>query len=133
MALNYTEKVMDHFLHPRNIGEIENPDGYAEVGSPVCGDMLSFFLKVGKNEKNEDIISDVKYLSFGCASNIATASMMTEQVIGKTIEDAKKFKFKEIVDDLGGLPEQKLHCSVLAVQGLQKAIKDYEEKNYKKI
>lgn len=128
MALNYTEKVMDHFLHPRNIGEIENPDGYAEVGSPVCGDMLSFFLKVGKNEKNEDIISDVKYLSFGCASNIATASMMTEQVIGKTIEDAKKFKFKEIVDDLGGLPEQKLHCSVLAVQGLQKAIKDYEEK-----
>ena len=128
MALNYTEKVMDHFLHPRNIGEIENPDGYAEVGSPVCGDMLSFFLKVGKNEKNEDIISDVKYLSFGCASNIATASMMTEQVIGKTIEDAKKFKFKEIVDDLGGLPEQKLHCSVLAVQGLQKAIKNYEEK-----
>jgi len=128
MALNYTEKVMDHFLHPRNIGEIENPDGYAEVGSPVCGDMLSFFLKVGKNEKNEDVVSDVKFLSFGCASNIATASMMTEQVIGMKIEDAKKFKFKEIVDDLGGLPEQKLHCSVLAVEGLQKAIKNYEEK-----
>lgn len=128
MALNYTEKVMDHFLHPRNIGEIENPDGYAEVGSPVCGDMLSFFLKVDKNKKGEDIIMDVKFLSFGCASNIATASMMTEQVIGMKIEDAKKFKFKEIVDDLGGLPEQKLHCSVLAVEGLQKAIKNYEEK-----
>ena len=128
MALNYTEKVMDHFLHPTNIGEIENPDGYAEVGSPVCGDMLSFFLKVGKNEKNEEVILDVKFLSFGCASNIATASMMTEQVIGMKIEDAKKFKFKEIVDDLGGLPEQKLHCSVLAVEGLQKAIKNYEEK-----
>lgn len=128
MALNYTEKVMDHFLHPRNIGEIKDPDGYTEVGSPVCGDMLSFSIKVGKNENNEDILLDLKFLSFGCASNIATASMMTERVIGMKIEDAKKFKFKEIVDDLGGLPEQKLHCSVLAVQGLQKAIADYEGK-----
>lgn len=129
MALNYTEQVMDHFLHPRNIGEIKDPDGFAEVGSPVCGDMLSFYLKVGENEKKEKIIQDIKYLSFGCASNIATASMMSEQVIGKTIEEAKKFKFQAIVDDLGGLPQQKMHCSVLAVQGLQKAIKNYEDKN----
>jgi len=129
MALNYTEQVMDHFLHPRNIGEMKDPDGFAEVGSPVCGDMLSFFIKVGKNAEGEKILEDVKFLSFGCASNIATASMMSEQIIGKTIEDAKKFKFQAIVDDLGGLPQQKMHCSVLAVQGLQKAIKDYEEKN----
>lgn len=131
MALNYTEQVMDHFLHPRNIGEIKDPDGFAEVGSPVCGDMLSFYLKVGENEQKEKIVEDVKFLSFGCASNIATASMMTEQVIGKTIEEAKNFKFQTIVDDLGGLPQQKMHCSVLAVQGLQKAIKNYEEKNVK--
>jgi nitrogen fixation NifU-like protein len=131
MALNYTEKVMDHFLHPRNVGEIENPDGYAEVGSPVCGDMLSFFIKVGRNDKGEDVINDIKYLSFGCASNIATASMLTEEIMGKTLEDAKKLKFKQIVDDLGGLPQQKFHCSVLAVEGLQKAIEDYENKNKK--
>lgn len=131
MALNYTDKVMDHFLHPRNIGEIENPDGYAEVGSPVCGDMLSFFIKIGKSDNGDEIISDVKFLSFGCASNIATASMMTEEVIGMKLEDAKGFKFKQIVEDLGGLPEQKLHCSVLAVEGLQKAIKNYEEKKLK--
>ena len=129
MALNYTEQVMDHFLHPRNIGEIKDPDGFAEVGSPVCGDMLSFYLKIGENEKGEKIIQDVKYLSFGCASNIATESMMSEQIIGKTIEEAKKFKFQAIVDDLGGLPQQKMHCSILAVQGLQKAIKNYEDKN----
>lgn len=121
MALNYTKKTIDHFRHPKNIGSIKNPDGQGEVGNMVCGDQLSFFLKVEKGK-----IKDVKFLSFGCASNIATASIMTERVKGLTIEEAKKFKWAEIVDDLGGLPQQKIHCSVMAVEGLKKAIADYE-------
>lgn len=101
---------------------MERPDGFAEIGNMVCGDQLNFYLKV-KNGK----VQDVKFLSFGCASNIATASIMTEKVKGMTVEEAKNFKWKEIVDDLGGLPQQKIHCSVMAVEGLQKAIKDYEK------
>ncbi len=122
MSLNYTKKVINHFLHPKNIGEIKNPDGHAQVGNPVCGDMLDFFIKV-KDGK----ITDIKFLSFGCASNIATASIMTEAIKGKTIEQAKKFDWNKIVKDLGGLPRQKIHCSILAVEGLQKAIKNYEK------
>ena len=123
MALNYSKKVMDHFLHPRNIGEMEDADGYAEVGNPVCGDQLGFYIKV-KGGK----ISDVKFLSFGCASNIATASILTEEVKGMKVEDAKKYDWNKIVKDLGGLPKQKVHCSILAVDGLKKAIEDYESK-----
>ena len=127
MALNYSKKVMDHFLHPRNIGEMKKPDGYAEVGNPVCGDQLGFYIKV-KDGK----ISDVKFLSFGCASNIATASILTEEVKGMKVEDAKKYDWNKIVKDLGGLPKQKVHCSILAVDGLKKAIEDYENKLEKK-
>jgi nitrogen fixation NifU-like protein len=123
MPLNYSKKVMDHFLHPRNIGKMEKPDGFAEVGNPVCGDQLSFFIKV-KGGK----ISDVKFLSFGCASNIATASMLTEKVKGMKIETAKKYDWNKIVKNLGGLPTQKIHCSILAVEGLKKAIENYEKK-----
>ena len=123
MPLHYSKKVMDHFLHPRNIGEMKNPDGYAEVGNPVCGDQLGFYIKV-KDGK----IKDVKFLSFGCASNIATASILTEEVKGMKIEDAKKFDWNKIVKDLGGLPKQKIHCSILAIDGLRKAIEDYESK-----
>ena len=123
MALHYSKKVMDHFLRPRNIGEIKKPDGYAEVGNPVCGDQLGFYIKV-KDGK----IKDVKFLSFGCASNIATASILTEEVKGMKIEDAKKFDWNKIIKDLGGLPKQKIHCSILAIDGLKKAIKDYESK-----
>lgn len=126
MALNYTEEVMDHFLNPRNIGTIENPDAYAEVGSPTCGDMLSMYLKV-EESGDKKIIKDLKFLSFGCASNIATASMLTTKVIGLTLEEAKNFSFKEVVDDLGGLPSQKIHCSVLAVEALKEVIAKYEE------
>ncbi len=122
MALNYTKKTLDNFLKPKNVGKIANPDGYAQIGNMVCGDQLDFFLKV-ENGK----IKDVKFLSFGCASNIATASVMTEKVKGMTIEEAKKYPWKDIVSDLGGLPTQKIHCSIMAVEGLQKAIKDYEE------
>ena len=126
MPLHYSKKVMDHFLHPRNIGEMKKPDGYAEVGNPVCGDQLGFYIKV-KDGK----IKDVKFLSFGCASNIATASILTEEVKGMKIEDAKKFDWNKIVKDLGGLPKQKIHCSILAIDGLKKAIKDYEGKKKK--
>lgn len=121
MALNYTKKTMKHFLEPKNVGQIKNPDGYAQIGNMVCGDQLDFFLKVEKGK-----IKDVKFLSFGCASNIATASVLTEKVKGMTVEEAKKYKWEKIVNDLGGLPHQKVHCSVMAVQGLQKAIADYE-------
>ena len=100
---------------------MERPDGFAEIGNMVCGDQLNFYLKI-KNGK----VQDVKFLSFGCASNIATASAMTEKIKGMSVEEAKKFKWKEIVDDLGGLPQQKIHCSIMAVEGLQKAIKNYE-------
>ena len=123
MALNYTKKVMDHFLKPRNIGEMKNPDGEAEVGNPVCGDMLKFFICV-KDGK----IKDVRFLSFGCASNIATASILTEKVKGMTVEEAKEYDWNKIVEGLGGLPKQKVHCSILAVDGLKKAIEDYEKK-----
>lgn len=126
MSLNYTKKTLDHFLKPKNIGKINKPDGYAQIGNMVCGDQLDFFLKVEKGK-----IKDVKFLSFGCASNIATASVMTEKVKGMTIEEAKKYAWQKIVDDLGGLPQQKVHCSVMAVQGLKKAILDYEEKQGK--
>jgi nitrogen fixation NifU-like protein len=121
MALNYTKKTIDNFLKPKNVGSLKNPDGYAQIGNMVCGDQLDFFLKVEKG-----IIKDVKFLSFGCASNIATASILTEKVKGMKIAEAKKIKWDKVVKDLGGLPRQKIHCSVMAVQGLQKAINDYE-------
>jgi NifU-like protein involved in Fe-S cluster formation len=124
MALNYTKKTIDHFLKPQNIGKIAKPDGYAQIGNMVCGDQLDFFLKVEKGK-----IRDVKFLSFGCASNIATASILTEKVKGLTVEQAKKYNWKQVVDELGGLPNQKIHCSVMAVEGLKKAIADYEKKN----
>jgi len=123
MALNYTKKTIDHFLKPQNVGEIKKPDGYAQIGNMVCGDQLDFFLKVEKGK-----IKDVKFLSFGCASNIATASILTEKVKGMTIEEAKKYKWEKVVSELGGLPNQKIHCSVMAVQGLKKAIADYENR-----
>lgn len=123
MALNYTKKTIDHFLKPQNVGQIPNPSGHAQIGNMVCGDQLDFFLKVEKGK-----IKDVKFLSFGCASNIATASVLTEKVKGMTIAEAKKYPWQKVVDDLGGLPQQKIHCSIMAVQGLQKAIADYEKK-----
>ena len=116
------KKTLDNFLKPKNIGKIANPDGYAQIGNMICGDQLDFFLKVEKGR-----IKDVKFLSFGCASNIATASIMTERVKGMTIAAAKKYPWQKIVKELGGLPNQKVHCSVMAVEGLKKAIADYEK------
>lgn len=123
MSLNYTKKTLDHFLKPKNIGEMKNPDAVAEVGNMVCGDQLSFSIKV-KDGK----IKDIKFLSFGCASNIATASILTEKVKGMSLKTAKKFDWQGIVQGLGGLPQQKIHCSILAIEGLKKVLEEYEKK-----
>lgn len=127
MSLNYTKKTLNHFLKPKNIGEIKNADSVAQIGNMVCGDQLSFSMKVEKGR-----IKDIKFLSFGCASNIATASVMTEAVKGLTIDQAKKFNWKKIVDKLGGLPKQKIHCSIMAVEGLKTLISNYEKKTASK-
>jgi len=126
MPLPYSEIVMEHFRHPRNVGRIENPDAKAIEGSPACGDMVAVYLKV--DEKTHRI-EDVKFESYGCASNIATGSIVTELAKGKTIEEAKQITWKEASDALGGLPPIKTHCSVLAVDSLRAAIQNYEERH----
>ena len=126
MKFPYNEKVLEHFRNPRNVGSIENPDGKSTEGSPACGDMVSVYIKVDKDTKK---IKDVKFESYGCASNIATGSIITELAKGKTLEEAKKIDWKEASDALGGLPKIKTHCSVLAVDGLRAAIQNYEEKH----
>lgn len=122
----YTEKVIEHFKNPRNVGSMETPDGKSTEGSPACGDMASVYIKVDDETKK---ITDIKFESYGCASNIATGSIITELAKGKTIEEAKKISWKQASEELGGLPPVKAHCSVLAVEGLRAAIQDYEEKH----
>lgn len=122
----YSDKVIKLFKNPKNVGEIENPDGKAKEGSPACGDMVSLFLKVDE-ETHE--IEDIKFRSYGCASNIATGSIITEMAKGKTIENAKEITWKDAAEELGGLPDVKTHCSVLAVDALNEAIRDYEERH----
>lgn len=122
MAIKYNEKVIDHFLHPRNLGKIENPDAEAVVGSPACGDQVAIYLKI---DPETEKIEDIKFESFGCASNIATASIITELAKGKTIDEAMNISWKTAVDELGGLPPVKYHCSILAVDGLRAAIRNY--------
>ena len=122
----YNDKVMDHFMNPRNVGEIENPDGTGVYGSPVCGDMMQVTIKV-----EDDVISDARFKTFGCGSAIASSSMATEMIIGKTIDEALEISNKTIVDELGGLPAVKLHCSVLADHAIKSAIYDYAQKNGK--
>jgi nitrogen fixation protein NifU and related proteins len=127
MPLKYTKTVMKNFLKPKNIGEMKDPDGFAEIGNPICGDMLTFAIKV-KNDK----ITDIKFLSFGCAANIATTSKMTEVVKGMTLKDAKKVTMHQLADSLGGLPKVKLHCAAMALKGLHMAIEDYNQKPHGK-
>lgn len=126
MKFPYSEKVLEHFRHPRNVGQIKDADGKAMEGSPACGDMVSVHIKVDPKTKR---IQDIKFESYGCASNIATGSIITELAKGKTLEEAKKISWKQAADELGGLPPIKAHCSVLAVEGLRSAIKNYEEKH----
>ena len=125
MALPYSEKVLEYFAHPKNVGEIENPDAVATEGSPACGDMVKLFLKIDPVKKS---IDDIKFKSYGCASNIATASIITELSKNKTIDEAKKITWKQASETLGGLPPAKVHCAVLAVDALKTAIDNYEHK-----
>jgi nitrogen fixation NifU-like protein len=122
----YTEKVKDHFLNPRNVGEIKNPDGFGKVGNPGCGDVMAIYIKV-KDEK----IVDIKFKTFGCAAALATSSVLTEMVKGKTIDEALKITRDDVANELGGLPAIKMHCSNLAADALREAIKDYRNKKKK--
>jgi nitrogen fixation NifU-like protein len=120
----YSDKVMEHFSNPRNIGEIRNADGVGEVGNPVCGDMMSFYINVKDNK-----ITDIKFKTFGCVAAIAVSSMVTEMAKGKTLEEAKKITKQSVAESLDGLPKQKMHCSNLGADALAKAIADYERKH----
>ncbi|KAB3527628.1 Fe-S cluster assembly scaffold protein NifU [Alkaliphilus serpentinus] len=120
----YSEKVMEHFMNPRNVGEIENADGVGQVGNPKCGDIMKMYLKI-----EDGIIVDVKFKTFGCGSAIATSSMATEMIMGKTIDEALSLTNRAVADALDGLPPVKMHCSVLAEQAVKSAIYDYAQKN----
>ena len=122
----YSETVMDHFMNPRNVGEIENPDGVGEEGNPVCGDMMTFHIKVKDNR-----LEDVKFKTFGCGAAIAVSSMVSEMATGKTLEEALKITPESVAEKLEGLPKNKFHCSNLGAQALHKAIKDYLDKQKK--
>lgn len=122
----YNEKVMDHFMNPHNIGELENPDGTGTYGSPVCGDMMQITIRV-----ESDVITEAKFKTFGCGSAIASSSVATDMIIGMTIEEALALTNKQIVNELGGLPAVKIHCSVLADHAIKSAIYDYATKNGK--
>ncbi len=121
--MEYTKKVMDHFMNPRNVGVIENPDGYGKIGSPSCGDMMEIFLKI-----EDEIIKDVKFRTFGCASAIASSSVTTEMILNKTVEEALQVTNKAVVEALDGLPAAKVHCSVLAEEAIKAAIENYLSK-----
>ena len=120
----YSEKVMDHFQHPRNVGEIENASGMGTVGNAKCGDIMKIYLKI-----DNDIITDVKFETFGCGSAIASSSMATEMIKGKPLSEALELSNKAVAEALDGLPPQKMHCSVLAEEAIKSAVKDYYDKN----
>lgn len=123
MSNGYTEKVLDYFRNPRNMGKIENPDGVGKVGNPVCGDVMWIYIKVAN-----DRIIDCKFETFGCVAAIATSSVLTELAKGKTLEEALQITNKDVAKELGGLPPIKMHCSLLAADGLKAAIEDYRQK-----
>lgn len=124
----YSEKVMDHFRHPRNVGEIPDADGIGEVGNAKCGDIMRMYIKVDEN----DIITDVKFMTFGCGSAIATSSIATEMIKGKPVDEALELSNKAVVEALDGLPMHKLHCSVLAEEAVKAAVEDYHKKKEQK-
>ena len=124
----YSKTVMDHFKNPRNVGEMEDPDGVGEVGNPICGDMMTIYLKV-----EDESIKDINFLTFGCGAAVAVSSMLTEMAKGKSLHEAKKITNKAVAEALEGLPKNKLHCSNLGADALQLAIKDYEDKKAGKV
>jgi nitrogen fixation NifU-like protein len=124
----YSDKVMDHFTNPRNVGEISNPDGVGEEGNPVCGDMMTFYIKVKDNR-----LEDVKFKTFGCGAAIAVSSMVSEMAKGKTLDEARKITPELVAKELEGLPKNKFHCSNLGAQALNKAIDDYMAKHFKSV
>jgi nitrogen fixation NifU-like protein len=126
MELDYTEKVKEHFFHPKNVGEIKNADGIGKVGNPTCGDVMAIYIKVKDNR-----ISKIKFKTFGCTAAIATSSILTEMAKGKTLDEALKITRDDVANELGGLPAIKLHCSNLAADALREAIKDYRSKKNK--
>jgi nitrogen fixation NifU-like protein len=126
MADMYTEKVKEHFFHPRNVGEIKDADGIGKVGNPTCGDIMAIYIKV-----KDDKIIDIKFKTFGCTAAIATSSVLTEMAKGKKLEEALKITRDDVAKELGGLPAIKMHCSNLAADALREAIKDYRSKNKK--
>ena len=129
----YTKDVIEHFLHPRNVGEIKDADGVGEAGNLICGDLMWIYIKVGRNNRREEIIEDIKFKTLGCAAAIATSSKVTELAKGKSIKEALEINNAEIAKSLGGLPPVKLHCSVLAVDALKEAIYNYLKKRGKPI
>ena len=126
MTLEYSKKVKEYFLHPKNMGEIKDANGIGKIGNPICGDVMVIYIKVEK-KKGKEIIKDIKFKAFGCAAAIATSSMITELAKGKTIEEAKKIGLRDIAESLGGLPNIKMHCSSMAEKALKKAIENYIE------
>jgi nitrogen fixation NifU-like protein len=131
MALEYSKKVMENFLHPKNMGEIKNPDGIGKVGNPLCGDVMNVYIKVSKDKNGKEIIKDIKFKTFGCTAAIATSSMITQIAKGKTIEEAEKITRNDVASELEGLPPIKMHCSNLSSDALREAIKDYRNKKLK--
>jgi nitrogen fixation NifU-like protein len=129
MALTYSDKVMDHFSNPRNVGEIENPDGVGEAGNPRCGDIMKIYLRVKGGPGESAIIEDVKFKTFGCASAIASSSMATEMIKGRTVDEAWQMTNVAVAEALDGLPPIKMHCSVLAEEAIHNALNDYRTKN----
>lgn len=129
----YTEKVIQHFKNPHNMGRIENADGVGKVGNVICGDVMWLYIKIRKDKKGREIIKDVKFETYGCVAAIATSSVITDLVKGKLLKDALEFDRKEIVKELGGLPPVKIHCSVLAADALYEAIYDYLKKQNREI
>lgn len=126
--IQYTEKVLEHFKNPHNQGSIENPDGVGEVGNPACGDMMKLYIKLDKDNEENEVLSEIKFETLGCAAAIATSSMVTDMAKGKTLNEALKITKADVSDKLGGLPPIKEHCSNLAAEALRAAIKNYREK-----
>ena len=124
-STTYSDKVLEHFKNPRNVGEIENADGIGRVGNPVCGDLMWIYLKIAKNEKSEEVIEDIKFKTFGCGSAVSTSSMITEMAKGMTLDEAYKITRQNVADELDGLPPIKMHCSNLAADALKAAIDNY--------